>query len=80
MVVLCDSALSLIAMSRERRGLPHYAVDFTNPDIAKVAEAFGVDGKVCETTSEVEAAITSAWTRRRLTVIQSIVNSGPCRV
>ena len=79
-VVLCDGALSLIAMSQERRGLPHYAVDFTNPDIAKVAEAFGADGKVCETTSEVETAITSAWTKRRLTVIQAIVDPGPYRV
>ena len=79
-VVLCDGALSLIAMSQERRGLPHNAVDFTNPDIAKVAEAFGVDGKVCETTSEVEAAIGSAWSNRRLTVIQAIVDAGPYRV
>ncbi len=79
-VVLCDSALSLIAMSQERRGLPHNGVDFTNPDIAKVAEAFGADGRVCETVSEVEKAITSAWTNRRLTVIQAIVDPGPYRV
>ena len=79
-VVLCDGALSLIAMSQERRGLPHNAVDFTNPDIVKVAEAFGADGKVCETTCEVETAIASAWRNRRLTVIQAIVDAGPYRV
>ena len=79
-VVLCDGALSLIAMSQERRGLPHNAVEFANPDIAKVAEAFGADGKVCETVSEVEKAITSAWTSRRLTVIQAVVDPGPYRV
>jgi len=79
-VVLCDGALSLIAMSQERRGLPHHAVDFANPDIAKVAEAFGADGKVCETASEVETAIASAWSNRRLTVIQAIVDAGPYRV
>jgi acetolactate synthase-1/2/3 large subunit len=79
-VVLCDGALSLIAMSQERRGLPHHAVDFANPDIAKVAEAFGADGKVCETASEVETAIASAWSSRRLTVIQAIVDAGPYRV
>ncbi|MFZ3211147.1 MAG: thiamine pyrophosphate-binding protein [Terriglobales bacterium] len=79
-VVLCDDALSLIAMSQERRGLPHNAVDFANPDIVKVAEAFGADGKVCETASEVEAAIASAWSNRRLTVIQAIVDAGPYRV
>jgi len=79
-VVLCDGALSLIAMSQERRGLPHNAVDFANPDIAKVAEAFGADGAVCETASEVKQAITSAWTNRRLTVIQAIVDPGPYRL
>jgi len=67
-------------MSQERRGLPHNAVDFTNPDIAKVAEAFGADGKLCETASQVEAAITSAWNERKLTVIQAIVDPGPYRV
>jgi len=79
-VVLCDGALSLIAMSQERRGLSHNAVDFTNPDIAKVAEAFGAEGKVCETVSEVENAITSALAKRRLTVVQAIVDPGPYRV
>jgi acetolactate synthase-1/2/3 large subunit len=79
-VVLCDGALSLIAMSQERRGLLHNAVDFANPDIAKVAEAFGADGRVCETVSEVEKAVTSAWTNRRLTVIQAIVDPGPYRL
>jgi len=79
-VVLCDGALSLIAMSQERRGLPNYAVTFANPDIAKVAEAFGADGKVCETASEVEQAIASARTKRRLTVIQAVIDPGPYRV
>jgi acetolactate synthase-1/2/3 large subunit len=79
-VVLCDGALSLIAMSQERRGLPHNAVDFTNPDIAKVAEAFGADGKVCETASEVETAKASAWSERKLTIVQAIVDPGPYRV
>jgi thiamine pyrophosphate-dependent acetolactate synthase large subunit-like protein len=45
-----------------------------------VAEAFGADGKVCETASEVETAIASAWSNRRLTVIQAIVDAGPYRV
>ena len=79
-VILCDGALSLIAMSQERRGLPYNAVDFANPDIAKVAEAFGADGKHCETVSEVEEAIISAWTNRRLTVVQAIVDPGPYRI
>ena len=79
-VVLCDGSLSLIAMSQERRAFPHNAVDFANPDITKVAEAFGAQGKLCETVSEVEKAITLARTNRRLTVLQAIVDPGPYRV
>ncbi len=79
-VVLCDQCLSLIAMSQERRGLPHDAVDFSNPDMAKVAQAFGVEGKVCETPREVETAIAEAWTNRRPTVIQAIIDPGPYRI
>jgi acetolactate synthase-1/2/3 large subunit len=79
-VVFCDGTLSLIAMSQERRGLPHNAVEFANPDIAKVAQAFGAEGKVCETSAEVEKTILSAWTTRRLTVVQAVVDPGPYRV
>jgi len=79
-VVLCDGALSLIAMSQERRGLPHNAVEFANPEITIVAEAFGADGKVCETVSEVGKAIAAAKTNRRLTVVQAMVDPGPYRV
>jgi acetolactate synthase I/II/III large subunit len=79
-VVLCDGALSLIAMAQERRGLAYNAVSFSNPDMAKVAEAFGANGHVCETVSEVENAITSAWTGRSLTVVQAIVDPGPYRI
>ncbi len=80
MVVLCDETLSLIAMSQERRGLPHWGVTFSNPDLAKVAEAFGAAGKVCSTVAEIEQAVSSAWTNRRLTVIQAIIDPGPYRV
>jgi len=58
----------------------HAVTSATNPDIAKVAEAFGADGKVCDTVPEVEKAITSAWADRGLTVIQAIVDPGPYRI
>jgi acetolactate synthase-1/2/3 large subunit len=78
-VVLCDDTLSLIAMAQERRGLVYNGVGFSNPDMAKVAEAFGADGKVCETVSQVETAISSALTKRRLTVVQAIIDPAPYR-
>lgn len=80
LVVLCDETLSLIAMAQERRGLPRNAVEFSNPDMAKVAKAFGAEGNVCETAAEVEKAIRAAWTNRRLTVVQAIIDPGPYRV
>jgi acetolactate synthase-1/2/3 large subunit len=79
-VVLCDGALSLVAMAQERRGLPHNAVDFANPDIEKLAKAFGTQGKVCETVSDVETAITSALANRTLTIVQAIVDPDPYRI
>jgi acetolactate synthase-1/2/3 large subunit len=80
LVVLCDGALSLIGMSQERRGLPHHGVHFSNPDLAQVAAAFGVAGKMCATVPEIESAISSAWTSRRLTLIQAPVDPAPYRV
>jgi acetolactate synthase-1/2/3 large subunit len=79
-VVLCDGALSLIAMSQERRGLPHHGVHFDNPDIVKIAQAFGAEGSLCTTQAEVEKAVSSAWKNRKLTVIQAMVDPAPYRV
>jgi thiamine pyrophosphate-dependent acetolactate synthase large subunit-like protein len=79
-VVLCDGALSLIAMSQERRGLPHHGVHFGNPDIVKIAQAFGADGHLCVNAAEVEKAIASGWKKRKLTVIQAMVDPAPYRL
>jgi acetolactate synthase-1/2/3 large subunit len=79
-VVLCDGALSLIAMSQERRGLSHHGVHFGNPDIVKIAQAFGADGYLCATPAEVEKAITSGWKKRKLTVIEAIIDPAPYRI
>ena len=79
-VVLCDGALSLIAMSQERRGLQHHGVHFGNPDIVKIAQAFGADGYLCTSAAEVEKAVTSGWKKRKLTVIQAMIDPAPYRV
>lgn len=44
-VVLSDRSLSLIRVSEERRGFPAYGVDFTPPDFAALAQAFGIAGR-----------------------------------
>ena len=43
-VVLSDGSLSLIRVSEERRGFPPYGVDFSPPDFAAIANAFGIAG------------------------------------
>jgi acetolactate synthase I/II/III large subunit len=43
-VVLSDRSLSLIRVSEERRGILPYGVDFTPPDFAAIAQAFGIPG------------------------------------
>jgi thiamine pyrophosphate-dependent acetolactate synthase large subunit-like protein len=55
-------------------------VNFSNPDLAQVAAAFGVDGKVCSTVPEIEKAIGDALASRRLTLIQAIVDPAPYRL
>lgn len=79
-VVLCDQTLSLIAMSQERRGLPHNGVFFNNPDMVKVAEAFGIAGKACTSVGQVEAAISGALASRQPTLIQAMVDPAPYRI
>src|SRR5260221_14747464 len=44
-VVLSDASLSLIRVSAERRGFPPHGVDFTAPDFAAIAQAFGIAAK-----------------------------------
>jgi acetolactate synthase I/II/III large subunit len=79
-IVLSDETLSLIAMSQERRGLPHNSVFFKNPDIEKVAKAFGADGRICTTIAEVQNGVETAWQERRLTLIQAVIDPAPYRI
>jgi acetolactate synthase-1/2/3 large subunit len=53
MVVLSDRSLSLIRVSESRRGIDPYGVDFTPPDFAAIAQAFGI---ASHRTSSIEDA------------------------
>ena len=59
-VVLTDRSLSLIRVSEERRGIAPYGVDFTPPDFARIAEAFGVQGRKVQNIQEARAAVEQA--------------------
>lgn len=63
-VVLSDRSLSLIRVSEERRGIAPYGVDFTPPDFAKIAEAFGISARNVQSIQEARDAVERALTQR----------------
>jgi acetolactate synthase-1/2/3 large subunit len=63
-VVLSDRNLSLIRVSEERRGFPAYGVDFTPPDFAAIAQAFGIAGRRVNSIAEAKSCAEEALTKR----------------
>lgn len=61
---LVDRSLSLIRVAAERRGMPPYGVDFTPPDFAQAAEAFGIAGRRAGSLDEMRECVEDALTRR----------------
>ncbi|HTS50597.1 MAG TPA: thiamine pyrophosphate-binding protein [Bryobacteraceae bacterium] len=68
-VVLSDRSLSLIRVSEERRGIKPYGVDFTPPDFAKIAEAFGIPARKAQSIQEARDAVERALTARSALLI-----------
>lgn len=63
-VVLSDRSLSLIRVSEERRGFPAYGVDFTPPDFAAIAQAFGIAGRRVTSIAEAKSCAEQALSER----------------
>jgi acetolactate synthase-1/2/3 large subunit len=63
-VVLTDRSLSLIRVSAERRGLPAYGVDFTPPDFARIAQAFGIASQRASSVRAARACLETALAKR----------------
>ena len=68
-VVLSDRSLSLIRVSESRRGIEPYGVDFTPPDFAKIAEAFGIAGHKARDIQDARNAVERALTSRTAIVV-----------
>jgi acetolactate synthase-1/2/3 large subunit len=64
-VVFTDGSLSLIRVSEDRRGLTPYGVDFTPPDFAAIAQAFGIRGVRAKTIDDVKASVEGALAERK---------------
>jgi len=63
-VVLSDRSLSLIRVSEERRGIAPYGVDFTPPDFAKIADAFGILSHKAQSIADARDAVERSLSTR----------------
>ncbi len=63
-VVLSDRSLSLIRVSEERRGIAPYGVDFSPPDFAAIAQAFGIASKRASTIADARESVERALMTR----------------
>ena len=63
-VVMSDRSLSLIRVSAERRGFPPYGVDFTPPDFARIAQAFGIASQRATSVRAAKACVETALAKR----------------
>jgi acetolactate synthase-1/2/3 large subunit len=75
-VVLSDRSLSLIRVSEERRGFPAYGVDFTPPDFAAIAQAFGIGGRRVGSIAEAKTCAEKALVERAPFVLDVPIDFG----
>ncbi|GAQ25160.1 thiamine pyrophosphate-binding protein [Tepidanaerobacter syntrophicus] len=73
-IVLDDKTLSLIKMNQERKGLMPYGVEFTNPDMVKLAESFGAVGYKVERIKELEDILKKELNSKKPVVIQAVID------
>ena len=69
-ICLVDRSLSLIRAAQRKRGLGNYGVDFTPPDFAALAAAFGIRGESPKTIPDLRTAVQRALDERRPTLLQ----------
>lgn len=75
-VILKDNSLSLIRVAQERRGYPPCGVDFTSPDFALIAQAFGICGERAESVTQAQEFVRNALSRRNPLVLEVPVDLG----
>jgi len=74
MVLFSDRSLSLIRVIQHRSGFVPYGVDFSPPDFAVVAQAFGICGRRAATLGEVRTAVERALSSRTALVLDVAVD------
>ncbi len=78
-VALLDASLSLIELKQERLGHPSEGVRFANPDLPRLAEAYGAHGVVVDSADSVRAAVADALHRGGLSLIGVRFDPAPYR-
>ena len=73
-VVLTDHSLSLIRVGAERRGYPPYGVDFSPPNFAALAQAFGIASRRVTQIAELKTCVDQALTLRIPFVIEATID------
>ena len=72
-VVLNNSRLDFVWIEMQEAGLSPFGVDFTNPDLAKAAEALGAKGIRLEKPADVDAGLRAALDHRGGPVVVDVV-------
>lgn len=75
-VVFVDASLALIELKQRQRQLPNAGVDFGQHDFAAIGRAFGGYGATVRSRAELDAALRTALTADRFTVIAAMIGKG----
>jgi len=76
-VVFVDASLSLIALKQQRLAHPSRGVQFGNPDLPLLAEAFGGVGRWADDARSTARAVEEGLTRGGLTVVGVRIDPAP---
>lgn len=72
-VVFVDEQLALIELKQRGQQMPNVGVEFGRTDFVAVAEALGGTGVSVETREDLNKAVTQAFTRDGVTVIEAVI-------
>lgn len=75
-LVFVDASLALIELKQRQRQMTNAGVDFGMHDIAAVGRALGGEGATVHTRDELRAALQTALTANRFTVIAAVIERG----
>ena len=73
-IVMNDAALDLIRSKQQRRSEPVYGTEFSNPDFAAIAGAYGLPYYRVDSAETARTATTAAAVARRAALIEALID------